>query len=387
LFSFRNVSLVAGSPHRFVVLDSWRGLAALAVAWHHIEGTAPFLAGTLHANLALAVDFFFVLSGFVIAASYGERLAGGFPLARFMALRIGRVWPLHAAMVLLYLLLETGLWLMQAGIAGREPFTGPRDLAALPVSLFLLQAWFLPGRDLWNVQSWSISVELGLYLGAALLWRFGRGRAFLVAPLLGFAALAVLAAGEGGVWVQVLRGLGGFGLGMACWPLWQALNARSWPRLPLVLAELALPPLILWALAADVPLIGLDLLFAAAVLVFAGERGPVSAALRTAPMVWLGTLSYALYMVHGLVFGRVFDVMAAVQGRVGGEWVAAGLGGGDRLLLAPLQSALAVAAMMALALVAAWLAWRLVEWPARAWSRRLAARIGSNGANSAATRV
>ena len=214
-----------------------------------------------------------------------------------------------------------------------------------------------------------------------------RGRAFLVAPLLGFAALAVLAAGEGGVWVQVLRGLGGFGLGMACWPLWQALNARSWPRLPLVLAELALPPLILWALAADVPLIGLDLLFAAAVLVFAGERGPVSAALRTAPMVWLGTLSYALYMVHGLVFGRVFDVMAAVQGRVGGEWVAAGLGGGDRLLLAPLQSALAVAAMMALALVAAWLAWRLVEWPARAWSRRLAARIGSNGANSAATRV
>ena len=81
---------------RFVALDSWRGIAALAVAFRHINGTAPFLNGQFHGNLRLAVDFFFVLSGFVIAMSYGERLAQGFSFLRFMVLRWGRVWPLHA---------------------------------------------------------------------------------------------------------------------------------------------------------------------------------------------------------------------------------------------------------------------------------------------------
>ena len=62
-------------------------------------------------NGGLFVDFFFVLSGFVIAATYGDRLAQGFSLLRYAVLRLGRVWPLHIVMVL------AGLSLVDAGVA------------------------------------------------------------------------------------------------------------------------------------------------------------------------------------------------------------------------------------------------------------------------------
>ncbi len=364
-------------PHRFVVLDSWRGLAALGVALHHIGGTAPFLNTALHAQLFSAVDFFFVLSGFVIAASYGERLAHGFPLARFAVLRIGRIWPLHAAMVLVYLGLELGLLLHGGwGATGREPFSGPRDPVALLPTLLLLQTWFWPDRDLWNVQSWSVSVEIALYCGAALLWRGLGARAYWAAPILAAAALAALSL-NWGLPTQQLRGVAGFGLGMACWPLWQRLQACPVAAVPATAAEGAVVALVILALMTAQPLVLLDPLFALALLVFAGEHGLLSRLLLTAPARWLGTLSYALYMVHGLVFGRAFDVLAYVQARLGAHWVSSHLGGGDLLMLPALPAALVVTGMLALALMVSWLAWRFVEWPARALSRRLAARIGS----------
>jgi len=370
---------------RFVALDSWRGIAALAVAFRHINGTAPFLNGPVHGNLSLAVDFFFVLSGFVIAMSYGDRLAQGFSILRFMVLRWGRVWPLHAAMVIAYLLLETGLWLKGpgGGLAGREAFTGPRDPAALLPSLLLVQTWIWPGRDLWNVQSWSISVEIALYIGAAVLWRgLGRG-AYPVALALAGIALWLLA--RTSLPDQMLRGLAGFGLGMACWRLWARAEAFPLPRLHATVAEIGLIAALLLWLAAPVPLAAMDLLFALMVLLFARERGLVSRLLVTAPFQLLGVLSYGIYMVHGMVNGRALDLVQLVQRHLGTHWVDARLGGEDLILL-PSVPALALAcAMLALSVLAAWCAHLLVERPARDLSRRLAGRIGRQNSAPAAT--
>ena len=75
-------------------LDGIRALAVLGVLLYH--GDLTWMRGGF-----LGVDVFFVLSGFVIAASYGDRLAQGFPRGRFMLLRLGRVVPLHMVAVLL----------------------------------------------------------------------------------------------------------------------------------------------------------------------------------------------------------------------------------------------------------------------------------------------
>src|SRR6266576_119115 len=89
---------------RFVVLDSWRGIAACLVALFHLEAYSHLVYSHLHGvpflgNSWLFVDFFFVLSGFVIAANYQQRLLDGFGVGRFLLLRLGRLYPLHFAVL------------------------------------------------------------------------------------------------------------------------------------------------------------------------------------------------------------------------------------------------------------------------------------------------
>ena len=206
------------SPHRFVALDSLRGIAALSIAYFHLGGDGLLLGSTFHSRLSIAVDFFFVLSGFVIFASYHERLAQGFSTARFMLLRIGRLWPLHVAILLAFVALE---FVPLAIGDGSGAFTGRRTLETLPANLLLLQTYVHPEGMTWNGPSWSISVELGLYLLAALLL----SRVPRMAPFV-FAALAIAAGitlasvdwkaypGFAFGVTAVLRGIGGFGLGV-----------------------------------------------------------------------------------------------------------------------------------------------------------------------------
>ena len=89
-----------GKPH-FATLDGLRGVAALSVVTlHWFEGLGfKFFGSSL-----LAVDFFFMLSGFVVAYSYEERLKKGFSFFKFMLLRIIRLHPMIILGALLGLL-------------------------------------------------------------------------------------------------------------------------------------------------------------------------------------------------------------------------------------------------------------------------------------------
>lgn len=79
---------------RLVTLDGLRGMAAIAVMLYHIGNVyqfgGPFRAGYLF------VDFFFLLSGFVLALSVEPRFARGWTTAAFMRARIVRLWPVIA---------------------------------------------------------------------------------------------------------------------------------------------------------------------------------------------------------------------------------------------------------------------------------------------------
>lgn len=62
---------------RFDALDGWRGIAALMVSLFHFNAYHHFVASPFIRNAHLYVDFFFVLSGFVIAHAYADKLTGG----------------------------------------------------------------------------------------------------------------------------------------------------------------------------------------------------------------------------------------------------------------------------------------------------------------------
>lgn len=79
---------------RYDVLDSWRGVCATIVALMHFNGLHHLWDLPLLRNAYLFVDFFFVLSGFVISHAYAARIESSSEALRFMVRRFGRVWPL-----------------------------------------------------------------------------------------------------------------------------------------------------------------------------------------------------------------------------------------------------------------------------------------------------
>src|SRR5260370_28493517 len=97
--SFSRTDPVEANTQRFVVLDSWRGIAACLVALFHLDGYSHVYGVPFLRNSWLFVDFFFVLRGFVIAANYQQRLLDGFGIGRFLMLRLGRLYPLHFTML------------------------------------------------------------------------------------------------------------------------------------------------------------------------------------------------------------------------------------------------------------------------------------------------
>ena len=342
----------------------------MGVAAHHIQGNGLLFDSALVRGGWLWVDFFFVLSGFVIAASYGERLASGFAVRRFMLLRLGRIYPLHIAMLALYLGIElVRLAFQPEGWSLNAPFAGLRSPEYLVASVLLIQTFALR-ESAWNPQSWSIAVEIWLYLVAALTWRVLGERAWRAALAAALIALVLIVA-EVALPVltpRVLRGIAGFGLGIACWRWRGRLSGGTLAEL-LCLAAIA--TVFLFPLIAPAPLA--DLAFAATVLVFAREQGAISRVLLRRWGLFLGSLSYSLYMVHVFVVARGMDALrlfglsevtlsdgAPLKQIVAAPWLADVLG----------------ICLIAACIPVAWFAWRFIEWPSRAWSRRLAARMG-----------
>lgn len=368
------------SSDRFAALDSLRGIAALGVALHHIEAVNGPAGWRLFSHGGLFVDFFFVLSGFVIAAAYGERLAQGFSLARYAVLRIGRVWPLHAAMVLVGLGLEVAAWAFGSqGLSAYAPFSGTHSLGHAFTSFLLLDGYFPDRTNFYSGAGWSISVELLLYALAALAFRGGKwGIAALMAA--GSLGLALHLAGLDlpGLTTMVQRGLAGFALGTACWFIHRRFAARL--RAASLIEGLALAGLLLAIVLADSPTDAALVIVPAAlvVLVFAREQGAVSRVLRTAPFEWLGRISYSIYMVHAMIQARIMDLLLLASRGAEVPYAIYDLSGAvpvKRMLLGPLEATLVQGAMIGAVLLAAHFAWRWIEEPARQWSRRLAARL------------
>ena len=87
----------------FITLDGLRGIAALMIAARHAPIWPSGHPTRFLGESYLAVDFFFVLSGFVLAYAYGERLRTGMNTRRFMAIRLTRLYPLYFLAFLLSL--------------------------------------------------------------------------------------------------------------------------------------------------------------------------------------------------------------------------------------------------------------------------------------------
>lgn len=267
---------------RLYGLDLLRGVAALIVLVMHAAG---FAGGHL------AVDFFFMLSGFVMTRTYEQRLREGriAPL-RFVAMRFARLWPVMA--------IGAALGLNVALAAGTPP-----DALLVPFALALL----LPGSAstpyLLNLPAWSIFYEvLANAIHALGLARLGnRALAGVLAVMLaGFlAAFAVTGfpriLAETSVAMQlavVFRALLSYGIGMLAFRL---VGDHPPVRVPLWCGLLLLPGYVALVSWWAFPLWPVPFVLVVAPLVL------LSGLDRTAPPRLshiLGTISFPLYAVH-----------------------------------------------------------------------------------------
>ncbi|HEX7783652.1 MAG TPA: acyltransferase [Sphingobium sp.] len=170
---------------RYYSLDGMRGLAAIVVVLHHFGlQRNPSLAGAGY----LAVDFFFALSGFVIALAYQDRLTQGLSTRRFMAQRVIRLYPLFLAGIALGLVKAIGQIVTHDGTA----LPIPELLLSFVTSLLMLPT---PGAHLvstfpLNTPGWSLFFEMiaSLAFGAVLF----RWRTASLALAAGIAALLLM---------------------------------------------------------------------------------------------------------------------------------------------------------------------------------------------------
>lgn len=364
---------------RFEALDGWRGICASFVVLYHFHGFGPIYTSQLVRNSYLFVDFFFVLSGFVIAWNYAHRLGDWPGVKRFLILRLGRVYPLHLFMLLCFVAFETLRLFMQPGA-----FTGPTRPSAVLSNLLLLQSMGVHDGLTWNQPSWSISTEWWTYVTFALvvLW-LGMRNWLLVATAL-IAPIALLHLSNAGMdttfdW-GFLRCVFGFALGVACYRLFDATSAVAKPRSVglMTFVECA----VVAAVVAFVSQAGTSpmsfmapFVFAAAVLVFAAEGGVLSRVFHSRPLKWLGAVSYSIYLTHAFIvmlLPRVWGKLAHAD-----LWTAMPLEGGQWVMLYgrnAVEGTILYAVALALTLVFSAFTYRWVETPGREWTRKWLSR-------------
>ena len=289
-------------------LTSLRFVAALVIVFYHMRdySLVGWRGGVIERG-ALAVDFFFILSGFILAHAHGAAFAAGRGSLRgFLVARIARLYPVHAVVLTLFVA-YVGL-LGALGFSYNEVRYTPGALIAHGL---LLPAWNIAPDMTWNYPDWSIGAEFAAYLCfPALALLLLRGPGWVAALWFAFVAGVFICANpvlhltSRTLDFSVLRILPEFTLGLLAY----RLRDRLQPRFASVLFLGTAGGLAL-ALYAGLPDAVVVLLFVPLILAASHLSGRIGRALAAPVLVRLGEASYSLYMLHALVLSMVYSAM------------------------------------------------------------------------------
>jgi peptidoglycan/LPS O-acetylase OafA/YrhL len=297
---------------RFLVLDGMRGIAAFAVLWWHAG--FGFAAPYYPRHGYLAVDFFFALSGFVLAHAYAARIGAGLGFWAFLRLRLIRLYPMIFAGGVLGIMAFNPGW--QGGWI-KLFWLDAADFLLLPLGLAFHETSFPV-----NIPVWSLFFEL---FANAVFWaaarRPARDAARLMLLIAGAAALlGVIACFAGGLrdvgvssTIAFLAGFPRVAVSFAAGVLVFRLRLHErLPRLPDFFAGLALMALLAmpdcgWWYDMACVLLGFPLLLCL------GAQARATTGLQRL-WYWCGAMSYLVYVVHEPLLRAVFRLHGSCLG-------------------------------------------------------------------------
>jgi peptidoglycan/LPS O-acetylase OafA/YrhL len=316
-------------------LTGIRGIAALSVVlYHYAGGFLPAINPDAYTGLIakgyLWVDMFFLLSGFVMAHVYGavfDHQVRPKAYFHFMLLRFARIYPLHLFILCALVGLELSrLYLVHAGITqfDNPPFGVTHSISALFLNLTMLHAINALNSGLsWNGPAWSIGSEWICYLFFPFIailfvgankWVRGLIAGLLIAGLLSISkgGINIDVTYDYGLWRCAFEFIGG----MIIHAVFTSGFGRNWIGRDTVC--LAIFGLILLGLHLAWPDLITVALFAVLILALAFNDGRAERAASHPVLMFLGKISYAVYMSHMLVISVLDTASKAATGKLFG---------------------------------------------------------------------
>lgn len=294
---------------RFESLDVFRGLAAISVALFHFSKDAkgifadvPFIA-----NSNRMVDFFFVLSGFIIYHNY-KNVTTSQQRGDYLIKRLYRLYPLHFFMMIIFLLFEVLKAVLYSKGFFNTPAFGRNSMPEFFKYIAMLQGLTKEGDLHWNYPSWSISAEFIAYIIFALVIipinRIKTNLKWLPLLFIAFCAL-ITPMIFSDVWIfgYVIPCIIGFFIGCVVEIMYHKTSVINIPNAFYSILEIVVLCAAIYMVcylntkdnAWLFPVYGLM------ILVFANERGVVSHLSTNTITKWLGRLSFSIYMTHALI--------------------------------------------------------------------------------------
>lgn len=321
--------------NRLTGIDGLRGIASLAVCWFHMTNTYSENSLVRFSGQYgwLGVEVFFVLSGFIIPYAM---LRGGYTFRNgwktFVGKRILRIEPPYLLSVLLVL----ALW--------HASSVAPDFKGSMPVEFFSAQTLLhlgylngIAGYPWLNVVYWTLAIEFQFYLLASFIfgWLGNRNPFSVLLVDMSLMATSLVFDSE----VLVFKYLGLFMFGIAAFQYRSRLIDRRMLVLLMVMATLVAGMKLGWLVA----LVGL---MTSILIVFDLNLGKHKLA------IWLGTISFSLYLVHVPIGGRVVNL-------------------GKRYVESQAGEVLLSLAALLVSLVAAYLFYLMIEKPSQGLAARL----------------
>ena len=310
-------------PH-YELLDGLRGVAALLVVWYHVFEGYAFAGGTLIESINhgyLAVDFFFILSGFVIGYAYDDRWGKSLTVKNFFKRRLIRLHPM--------VVMGAVLGVITFCIQGSEQWDGTHVATSMVMWALLFAMFFIPaypgaGYEVrgngemfpLNGPSWSLFFEyIGNILYALFIRRLSNKALTVFVVLLGvalaaFAVFNVSTYGNIGVgWtLDGVNFLGGslrmlfpFSLGMLMSRNFKPMKVRGafWICTVALIALFAVPYLEgMEPLCMNGVYEAFCVIVAFPIILWIGASGTTTDVQSTKICKFLGDISYPVYVIH-----------------------------------------------------------------------------------------
>jgi peptidoglycan/LPS O-acetylase OafA/YrhL len=346
------------SAGKIATLTALRGIAAWWVVFYHFREYFP--PGGFFFKFAsggyLAVDLFFVLSGFVIALNYPFNQLDVHKVKLFLIARLARIYPLHLFVSILFLINPLVLFLTD-----RQIPQGRYDPTSFFLGIALVSSWGFGGIPLaWNVPSWSISAEWLVYFLFPVIAYFGISSIHRVEIAIGGVFLSYILL----VTPYLTRGVGSLGHDIETWSLVRcgfefAMGAYLLRSLQVTgwlfdgLCSTATLLLGLLAIAVTVTTELPDYIIAPVgfmLIVFALSQPSVvvTRVFGLRALVYLGEISYSTYMIHYFVRDWVKWILVKESG----------------------SNVLPIVVYIAFTLLSSMVLYHYIEMPSRAWIRR-----------------